>query len=73
LPHSQNPEEIRTRAPAKAVSPKLTGVTFEEAWPGRIELPVAGLRVPVIGRRDFVRNKQATGRAKDLADIEDLA
>ncbi len=51
---------------------QLTGVTFAEAWPGRIEQRVANLLVPVIGRDEFVRNKRATGRAKDLGDIEDL-
>jgi hypothetical protein len=30
------------------------------------------MRVPVIGRDAFIRNKQATGRAKDLVDIQDL-
>ena len=29
----------------------------------------AGLKVPVIGRDDFVRNKRSTGRPRDLADL----
>jgi len=33
---------------------------------------LGAMRVPVIGREAFVRNKRATGRAKDLGDIEDL-
>jgi hypothetical protein len=47
----------------------ISGVTFEEAWPNRMEIAVAGLSVAVIGRDDFVRNKRSAGRPKDLADI----
>jgi len=51
---------------------ELTGVTFAEAWPDRVEQPLVDMRVPVIGREAFVRNKKATGRARDLVDVEDL-
>lgn len=47
----------------------VSGVTFAEAWPGRIEIDIGGLKVPVIGRAEFVRNKRSTGRPRDLADI----
>jgi hypothetical protein len=33
---------------------------------------IAGVEVNVIGREAFIRNKKATGRTKDLADIEGL-
>jgi hypothetical protein len=48
----------------------ITGVEFATAWANRIELNVEGLTVPCIGRADLVANKRATGRAKDLADVE---
>lgn len=51
---------------------ELTGVTFAEAWPSRIQRSFGELEIPVIGREDFIRNKKATGRTRDLADIEDL-
>lgn len=51
---------------------QLSGLTFEEAWQGRVAADFAGLNVPVLGRDAFVRNKRATGRARDLADIEAL-
>jgi len=51
---------------------ELTGLTFAAAWPDRVEQPLEDLRIPVIGRDAFIRNKKATGRAKDLADVEDL-
>lgn len=50
----------------------ITGVGFDEAWPGRVTHPVAGLAIPFLGRAELVRNKRATGRAKDLADLEAL-
>jgi hypothetical protein len=50
----------------------LTGVAFGEAWPDRVVHEVEGVRLPFIGRRAFVANKRATGRARDLADLDDL-
>jgi hypothetical protein len=51
---------------------ELTGITFEEAWPQRLRRPFGDLDVDFIGRDAFIRNKRATGRAKDLGDIEGL-
>ncbi len=51
---------------------QLTGLTFAEAWPDRLTRPFGDMQVGVIGRAAFIRNKRATGRAKDLADIEGL-
>lgn len=48
---------------------ELSGLTFEEAWPDRLERPFGELHVPFIGRAAFLRNKHATGRPKDLGDI----
>jgi hypothetical protein len=47
----------------------LTGLTFQDAWTNRVEIAVGNLRVPIIGRNDFVTNKRATGRDRDLADL----
>lgn len=51
---------------------ELSGVTFAEAWPGRTRARFGDLDVDVIGRDAFIRNKRATGRARDLGDIEAL-
>jgi len=51
----------------------VSGVAFDEAWPRRIEVVIEGLPIPVIGREDLLRNKRASGRTKDLLDIELLA
>ena len=50
----------------------LTGVTFADAWPGRERGHFGELQVDYIGRDTFIRNKRATGRAKDLGDVEGL-
>ncbi|MGH6740659.1 MAG: hypothetical protein ACREDY_16810 [Bradyrhizobium sp.] len=51
---------------------ELSGLTFAEAWPTRTQAPFGPLIVDVIGRESFIQNKRATGRVKDLADIESL-
>ncbi|MBK8596575.1 MAG: hypothetical protein IPP07_10790 [Holophagales bacterium] len=50
----------------------ITGVGFEEAWAGRMEILVEGVPFGVIGRVDLLRNKRATGRPKDLLDAATL-
>lgn len=51
---------------------EMTGLTFADAWPGRVRASFGGEQVDFIGRADFIRNKRQTGRLKDLADIEGL-
>jgi hypothetical protein len=51
---------------------ELTGLSFTEAWPGRLRRPFGDIDVDFIGREEFVRNKRALGRAKDLGDIEGI-
>jgi hypothetical protein len=50
----------------------ISGVEFASAWPERIAHDVIGLTVPFLGRAALVRNKRASGRPKDLADLEAL-
>lgn len=50
----------------------IDAVSFEDAWAERVQVTVDGLTVPVIGRGALLRNKKATGRARDLADAEQL-
>lgn len=50
----------------------VSGLRFEEAWPGRITVRIASLDVPVLGREALLRNKRAAGRPRDLADIAEL-
>lgn len=50
----------------------LSGVSWDDAWNGKIESTYGGVRVVVIGREEFLKNKRALGRTRDLADIEAL-
>ena len=50
----------------------LTGLSFAEAWADRMRRPFGEVDVDFIGRQSFIRNKRATGRAKDLGDIEGM-
>lgn len=51
---------------------ELTGITFAEAWPERVRANFGAVAADVIGRNAFIKNKRATGRAKDLGDVEAL-
>ncbi len=46
----------------------IDGVSFEEAWQGRVRFEVDGVMLFVLGRAELLRNKLATGRAKDRLD-----
>jgi len=50
----------------------LTGVSWDQAYRGRAEGTYGRVRVNYIGREQFVANKKATGRKRDLADLEAL-
>lgn len=52
------------------VRTSITGVTFDEAWPDRIQVERDGLTIPVIGVEAFLKNKEATGRDQDRLDAE---
>lgn len=48
----------------------LTGISIEEIFSNRVEGILGNIQVHFIGRREFIKNKLALGRKKDLADIE---
>ena len=50
----------------------IDGVTWASGWKGRFKGHYGDVRVPYLGRREFLRNKRAVGRRKDLADVEAL-
>lgn len=47
----------------------ITGVDFDAAWERRVRLELPGGAVDVLSKADFIANKKAVGRPKDLADI----
>ena len=51
----------------------ISGVSFAAAWAGRLRTILGGHRVAVLGRKEFIRNKKASGRTKDLLDLALLA
>jgi len=52
---------------------RATGITFDEAIADGAGFELEGRRVPVIGLRALLRNKKATGREQDLADLKVLS
>ena len=48
----------------------IDGISFDEAWPNRVVITAGGLGFPCLGRGDLIRNKAASGREKDQADLE---
>lgn len=51
----------------------VSGVTFQEAWPARVEGSFGDeVRSNVIGMEHLMRNKRASGRPQDLADVAAL-
>jgi hypothetical protein len=50
----------------------ISGVEFDEGYENKIRGEVDGLVVNFINVSDFIKNKETTGRAKDLGDIASL-
>lgn len=51
----------------------LDGVDFESSWKNRVAGSLEGLPVHFISKEDYIRTKTATGRPKDLRDLDMLA
>jgi hypothetical protein len=52
---------------------QLSGLVFDDAWPTRLRGSFGEIETDFIGREAFIRNKLATGRAKDRVDVESLS
>ena len=50
----------------------VDGLVFKDSFDKRVYFKVDNLRIPYIDFEDLVKNKIASGRYKDLADIEQL-
>lgn len=50
----------------------IEGVSWEEAFANCNYTIHEGLILPVIGRNELIKNKQSTGRLKDIADVKSL-
>ena len=52
---------------------KISGVEFEDCWLRRVAIADDDLLIPAISLEDLKRNKLASGRKKDLLDVEELS
>ena len=50
----------------------IDGVSFEEAWEGRVTARYGAVSAFFLGRNELIRNKRAAGRPQDLVDLESL-
>ncbi len=50
----------------------IDGVSFEDAWEGRVAGRYGAHPAFFLGLRELVRNKRASGRPQDLADLAEL-
>jgi hypothetical protein len=49
---------------------QISGVSFADAWAGRVAGTLLGETVQFIGKRELMRNKEAAGRPQDQIDLE---
>ena len=77
--HRLRPEDLATEGTVYQVGlpplridvlTRLSGCGFDEAWEGRVERVVSGRRIGYLGLSALVRSKRASGRPKDLLDLE---
>ena len=50
----------------------ITGLTWNEAFKGAVKGSYDDESVLYLGREEFIKNKKAVGRNKDLADIDSI-
>lgn len=50
----------------------ISDVTFDQAWADRVSAQLDGVPVAFISKELLLRNKRASGRPKDLADLTEL-
>ena len=51
---------------------EIDGVGFEDCFPNKKIVTIAGLQFNFISYQDLIKNKLASGRAKDLDDVSNL-
>ncbi len=55
------------------VMTSISGVEFDDCYRGRLETTINDVPVSLINLHDLKTNKEASGRLKDLADVEQLS
>ena len=54
------------------ISTSIDGVEFDACFPRKETVEHEGMIINFIGYEDLIANKKASGRLKDLADVEEL-
>lgn len=86
IPGIQSPDELAVpgRVTQFGVPPnridlitQIDGVEFDDAWSGRIIVPIAHVKEPfpinIIGLKELIKNKSTSRRSKDLDDLQYLS
>lgn len=47
-------------------------MSFDQVWRNRVTTDIDGVIIPFICKADLIENKIATGRRRDLVDVEEL-
>ena len=70
----QKPKIIRMGFPPLRleITTSISAVEFEECYQTRIVDSFDGVEVSVIDLKNLKKNKKASGRSKDIADLEEL-
>ncbi len=50
----------------------IDGIDFKSAYQSKQEIEIENLQIPFLSKEDLIKNKQATGRKKDILDIDYL-
>jgi len=50
----------------------IDGISFDEAYEDKVTAEVEGLTIPVLSVESLIRNKEASGREKDILDVKIL-
>jgi hypothetical protein len=71
----QKPKIIRMGLPPMRleISTSISGVEFDECYQMRIVDKLDGVEVNLIDLEHLKQNKKASGRTKDIADLENLS
>lgn len=51
---------------------EISGVEFDDVWASRVSVVRNGMTLSFIGRETLIQNKRASGRPKDLLDVQTL-
>jgi hypothetical protein len=50
----------------------VSGLEFDECYPQKVSFDIAGIKIDFIDLENLKKNKKASGRYKDLNDLENL-